>query len=235
MTVQATRSAARRAIEPDQPIFDPKAFRLDGEQAMIIATARRLGQTIFAGRAAAYDREAKFPIENYRDLHQAGLLGIAIPKKQGGLGADYQTYALAAAEIGRYCGATALTWNMHVCSTLWSGPLTDDLEMDAATRAEHERRRAIHYKRIVDDGAIYSQPFSEGGAAAAGGVAFGTEAKPVKGGWLVNGKKIFASLSGHADLLRRALHRGRGRRKGLSPQHALSCRACPGRWGIRGR
>ena len=57
----------------------------------------------------------------------------------------------------------------------------------------------MHYKRIVEDGAIYSQPFSEGGAAAAGGVAFGTEAKPVKGGWIVNGKKIFASLAGHAD------------------------------------
>src|SRR5271167_1532550 len=88
---------------------------------------------------------------------------------------------------------------MHVCSTLWSGPLADDLDMDAAMRAEHERRRAIHYKRIVDDGAIYSQPFSEGGAAAAGGVAFGTEAKPIDGGWRVSGKKIFASLSGHAD------------------------------------
>ena len=132
-------------------------------------------------------------------MHRTGLLGISIPKKHGGLGADYQTYALAAAEIGRYCGATALTWNMHVCSTLWSGPLADDLDMDRGMRAEHERRRAIHYKRIVEDGAIYSQPFSEGGAAAAGGVAFGTEARPVKGGWIVNGKKIFASLSGHAD------------------------------------
>src|SRR5258707_14832818 len=88
---------------------------------------------------------------------------------------------------------------MHVCSTLWSGRLADDLDMDSPTRAEHEHRRAVHYKRIVADGAVYSQPFSEGGAAAAGGVAFGTEAKPVKGGWIVNGKKIFASLSGHAD------------------------------------
>ena len=96
----------------------------------IIARARELGQTVFAGRAAAYDRDAKFPTENYQDLHRAGLLGISIPKKHGGLGADYQTYALAAAEIGRYCGATALTWNMHVCSTLWSGPLADDLDMD---------------------------------------------------------------------------------------------------------
>src|SRR5215207_9225766 len=68
-----------------------------------------------------------------------------------------------------------------------------------STRAAHERRRALHYRRIVADGAIYAQPFSEGGAAAAGGAAFETQARPVEGGWIVNGKKIFASLSGHAD------------------------------------
>src|ERR1700730_7618053 len=199
MTAPISKTANTTDVALDAPIFDPTAFRLSDEQASIIARARELGQTVFAGRAAAYDRDATFPTENYRDLHRAGLLGIAIPKKHGGLGVGYQTYALAAAEIGRYCGARALTWNMHVCSTLWSGPLAADLDMDAATRAEHERRRAIHYRRIIDDGAIYSQPFSGGGAAAAGGVAFGTEAKPVKGGWIVNGKKIFASLSGHAD------------------------------------
>src|SRR5215213_4001275 len=127
------------------------------------------------------------------------LLAICIPKGQGGLGAGYQTYCIAAAELGRYCGATALSWNMHVCSTLWSGPLADDLDMDAATRAVHERRRALHYRRIIADGAVYAQPFSEGGAAAAGGAAFETQARPAEGGWIVNGKKIFASLSGHAD------------------------------------
>src|SRR5271169_6359451 len=108
MTVQAGKNVtAVDSIALDAPIFDPSAFRLSDEQASIIARARELGQTVFAGRAAAYDREAKFPTENYRDLHRAGLLGIAIPKKHGGLGADYQTYSLSAAEIGRYCGATA--------------------------------------------------------------------------------------------------------------------------------
>src|ERR1700743_2009164 len=200
MTAPVNKTTATSGkVALDAPIFDPSAFRLSDEQAAIIARAREIGQTVFADRAAAYDREAKFPTENYKDLHRTGLLGISIPKKDGGLGAGYQTYALAAAEIGRYCGATALTWNMHVCSTLWSGALADDLDMDAEIRAEHERRRAVHYKRIIDDGAIYSQPFSEGGAAAAGGVAFGAEAKPVEGGWIVNGKKIFASLFGHAD------------------------------------
>jgi alkylation response protein AidB-like acyl-CoA dehydrogenase len=57
----------------------------------------------------------------------------------------------------------------------------------------------VHYRRILDDGAIYAQPFSEGGAAAAGAVAFGTTASRTDGGWRVNGQKIFASLAGSAD------------------------------------
>jgi alkylation response protein AidB-like acyl-CoA dehydrogenase len=132
-------------------------------------------------------------------MHGEGLLSLCIPKMNGGLGADFQTYCLAAAELGRYCGATTLSWNMHVCSTLWSGILADELEMTPADRAAHEKRRSVHYQRIVKDGAIYAQPFSEGGAAAAGAVPFGTEAKPVDGGFVINGKKIFASLSGSAD------------------------------------
>src|ERR1700753_689745 len=142
MTAPTGKIASGQALDP--PMFDPVAFRLNDEAASIISPARELGQGVFAGRAATYDREAKFPTENYRDLHKSGLLGIAIPKKHGGFGSDYQTYASAAPEIGRYCGATALTWNMHVCSTLWSGPRADDLDMDAATRADHEGRRAVH-------------------------------------------------------------------------------------------
>ncbi len=183
----------------DAPMFDPAAFRLRDDQAALIARVRALAAEKFAPRAAQYDRDASFPTENYRDLHAAGLLGLCVPRAHDGLGADYQTYSLAAAEIGRYCGATALTLNMHVCSTLWSGPLADDLDMDPQTRADHAQRRALHYRRIVQDGAIYAQPFSEGNAAASGAAAFSTTARPVDGGWRVSGRKVFASLSGHAD------------------------------------
>ena len=49
-------------------------------------------------------------------------------------------------------------------------------------------------------GALLLAAFLRRGAGgAAGAAAFGTEAKPVDGGFLVNGKKIFASLSGAAD------------------------------------
>jgi alkylation response protein AidB-like acyl-CoA dehydrogenase len=187
------------AHEADAAMFPADAFRLSDAAADLIAQARRFGRRVLAPRAAQHDRDATFPIENFRDMHGEGLLAICIPKASGGLGADFQTYSIAAAELGRYCGATALSWNMHVCSTLWSGALADDLPMTPQDRALHEKRRHLHYRRIIDDGAIYAQPFSEGGAAAAGVVAFGTEARPVEGGFVVNGKKIFASLSGAAD------------------------------------
>jgi alkylation response protein AidB-like acyl-CoA dehydrogenase len=183
----------------DAPIFAPDAFRLAPFQSELIDQARQFGHRVLAPRAARYDREASFPIENFRDMHAEGLLAICIPKTDGGLGVDFMTYCLAAAELGRYCGATALSWNMHVCSTLWSGALADDLPMASSDRAAHATRRRMHYQRIVERGAIYAQPFSEGGAAAAGVTAFGTEARPVEGGFRVSGKKIFASLSGAAD------------------------------------
>jgi len=166
-------------------------------QTELIALAESLGPA-FAKRADKYDRDASFPFENYADLTDAGLLGLCVPVKFGGMGADLRTYALVSATLGKYCGATALTFNMHACSTLWPGVLADDLDMTAEQKEEHERYRAVHFKRVVQGGAIYAQPFSEGSAAAAGRAPFGTLAAKVDGGWRINGRKIFASLAGAA-------------------------------------
>jgi hypothetical protein len=60
--MQASKSAtAIDEIDLDAPIFDPNGFRLNDEQAAIIATARGLGRSVFAGRAGTYDRDATFP------------------------------------------------------------------------------------------------------------------------------------------------------------------------------
>jgi alkylation response protein AidB-like acyl-CoA dehydrogenase len=169
------------------------------KQRSLLALAHRLGAEKFAPRAAQWDEEASFPFANYEDLREAGLLGLCVPESHGGLGADYATYMMVAAEIGRFCGTTALTYNMHICSTMWTGVLADGIPMTEAERAEHARRRELHFGRVVRDGAVYAQPFSEGSAAAAGRAPFGTTARKVDGGWVVNGRKIFASLSGAAD------------------------------------
>ena len=193
-----TPAAARDPMQNVMPIAGDD-YPYTDDQRRLLALAQTLGRDKFAPRAAELDRTAQFPFANYDDMRQAGLLGLCVPKAHGGQGADYATYALVSAEIGRWCGATALTFNMHVCTMLWSGLLSEDLDMTPEQRALHHQRQQVHFKRVVHDGAIYAQPFSEGGAAAAGAAAFGTTAQKVDGGWKVNGKKIFASLSDAAD------------------------------------
>jgi len=169
-------------------------------QRELVEAARRLGRDRFAPRAARYDETATFPFENYADLRDAGFLGLTIPERYGGLGADFETYCLVSAELGRWCGATALTFNMHCGTMLWTSQMTDDLSLPPADREAHETNRAAIYRKVIDDGAIFAQTFSEPmHAAAAGRAPFGTTARKVDGGWRIDGKKHFASLSGAAD------------------------------------
>ena len=141
--------AARDTLSgPDGPRLEDKAMHIAGstrhltaQQRELIDLAATLGRERFAPRAALHDAQASFPAQNYQDLRDAGLLALCVPREHGGLGADFATYMLVAAEIGRHCGATALTFNMHVCACLWAGPVADAIDMAPEQRADHGRHR----------------------------------------------------------------------------------------------
>lgn len=170
---------------------------LSPRRAAIVERVAALGPA-FRERAAAYDRDARFPSENWADLADAGLLGICIPEAAGGLGGDFVAYALAGEELGRHCLSTALTFNMHVATTLLTGQIADDMTLDASETAQLHANRSVLWAGIVERGEIHAQPFSEGTAAGAT-AGYATEAVPVEDGFAVSGRKIFASLSGAAD------------------------------------
>ncbi len=196
MSVPTVSSAASRYLPPH---IAGSVDGLSRTQRELVGRAAELGRSRLAQRAARHDREASFPFENFDDLRQAGLLGLCVPASHGGLDADFATYALVVAELGRHCAATALSFNMHASACMGAGFIADQLDMSAAERAEHVRHRALHFDRIVRQGRLYAQPFSEGGAAAAGKAPWSTMARKVDGGYRINGRKIFASLSGAAD------------------------------------
>ena len=171
--------------------------RMTVDRNELIHRVRALGP-VLTERAVRYDREASFPFENFADFRRVGLLALCVPEQYGGIGATYADYVRVSEEIGRYCGATALTFNMHNATMLWCGEVADALTMSADERATHERIRTEMFRGVVEDGRIHSQPFSEGLApGATAGVA--TRARPVENGWRVSGRKIFASLSGAAN------------------------------------
>jgi alkylation response protein AidB-like acyl-CoA dehydrogenase len=162
-----------------------------------LALVHELGPTL-RERAPSYDRETRFPFENFADLRETGLLALCVPERHGGMGAGFRDYMHVAATLARYCPMTALTYNMHTQTVLWTGVVADELDLDAAARERHEAIRARLYAQIVEDGAIQSQPLSEGIAkGATTGVT--TTAVPAAGGFRVSGRKIFASLAGAAS------------------------------------
>ena len=174
-------------------------------QRELIAGARNLAFDRFAPRADRHDREASFPFDDYADLRAEGFLGLCVPERYGGLGADYETYCLVAEQIAQGNASTALTFNMHCLVMLMMGPIADAMAMPPAARERHETLRAAKFREVVEDGVFYGQPHSEpvergttDTALAVGGRRFGTTARKVDGGYFVNGRKFFVSLADSA-------------------------------------
>ena len=167
--------------------------------------ARALARERFAPRAERHDRDASFPFDDYADLRAAGFLGLCVPERYGGLGADYETYCLVAEQLAQGNGSTSLTFNMHCLTMLMMGVLADDMPLPPAARERHEKLRAAKFREVIEAGAFYGQPHSEpveqgqtDTQLSMGGRRFGTTARKVDGGYVVSGRKFFVSLAGCA-------------------------------------
>lgn len=180
-------------------------LRPSPRQQELIVRARRLALERFAPRAAAHDRDAAFPFEDYADLRAQGFLGLCVPPRHGGLGADYETYCLVAEQLAQGNASTSLTFNMHCLTMLMMGELADAMPMADAARKRHDELRAVKFREVVEGGTFYGQPHSEpveqgqtDTRLSMGGRRFGTSARKVDGGYVVNGRKFFVSLAGSA-------------------------------------
>ncbi len=181
-------------------------MRPTARQQELIDLAAKLAREKFEPRAADLDRDARFPFEDYDDLREAGLLALCVPTAYGGLGGDLETYVLVVEQIAKGNASTALTFNMHCLTMLMMGEMADAYEMDEEQRERHEKHRALHFKEVVKDGVFFGQPHSEpveqgqtDTAFQVGGRRFGTQAKKVDGGYRINGRKFFVSLSDSAN------------------------------------
>jgi alkylation response protein AidB-like acyl-CoA dehydrogenase len=172
--------------------------RVRPEVLAVLDRINELGRERFAPRARAIDDEASFPVENYKDLAAEGFLTLTVPTEFGGHGFSLGEYAMVGAEIGKYCGATALTFNMHNSSMMWSRFMYELPNLTDEDRAAFAPLRERQFRRAVKEQGIYSQPISEAGQNWTSKPAQ-TACRKVDGGWMINGFKKFASLAGYCD------------------------------------
>jgi alkylation response protein AidB-like acyl-CoA dehydrogenase len=171
--------------------------RIRPEVLAVLDKINEMGPT-FAERSVAIDTEASFPVQNYKDLAALGFLTLTVPTEYGGHGFSLGEYAMVGAEIGKYCGATALTFNMHNSSMMWCRFMYELQHLTDEDRAAFAPLRERQFRRAVAEQGIYSQPISEAGQNWTSKPAQ-TQCRRVDGGWVINGFKKFASLAGYCD------------------------------------
>ncbi|HWX50671.1 MAG TPA: acyl-CoA dehydrogenase family protein [Roseomonas sp.] len=137
----------------------------------------------FAATAARHDREASFPHQNFRALHEAGLLGLTVPREHGGGGAGLAQSAAVVGTIAEGCPATALVLAMQFIQhrmigrdPAWAG-LRAGLGEGAVRRGE-----------LVN--ALRVEP--ELGTPARGGLP-ATRLRRHGEGWVLSGRKIYST------------------------------------------
>src|SRR5438445_4257568 len=96
-------------------------LELSDEQRMIQGLAREFAEQEVRPIAAECDREARFPHATVKRMAELGLLGIPVPEKWGGAGADIVAYVLALEEVAAACASHAVI--MSVNTSLVCDPL----------------------------------------------------------------------------------------------------------------
>jgi alkylation response protein AidB-like acyl-CoA dehydrogenase len=147
---------------------------------------RRAGELAarFGERAHVNDPTSTFPYENYRDMHEAGYLRLALPTAYGGEGADVFDMVLAQEILGRGDASTALVVGMML-SLL--GRVID-------ARAWPDAVLADICGTLAREGGTINNCVTEAelGSISRGGLPAMTGAR-VDGGWRVTGRKIFVT------------------------------------------
>ena len=150
----------------------------------------------FATRAEQHDREQSFPFENIEALKREGVMSAGLPEEFGGLGLE-STQDLVAGmnRLGRGDGSTAIAANMHIGTPWYVGRLWRDAQ--AAGDAEREAQTAGILQSLADS--VVCVAATEAGTSVGWPLTEATRAE--EEGWLLNGKKIFGTLTPAADLL----------------------------------
>lgn len=148
--------------------------------------ARSIAHTVAAPRAAEVDENGTWPAHSMKALADAGLLGLHVPQRLGGLGQGLMGLIAVTEQLGQACSSSSMCFGMHSVGTAViaakSTPHHENKYLAAIGRGEH----------------VTTIGLSETGS----GVHFylpDTEVHRENGGYRVTGTKQWVTNSAHAN------------------------------------
>ena len=161
-------------LTPDQKAYQQTIAAFAGERVAPIA--------------ATIDEEGTFPRALIKEAATLGLLGVTIPRASGGAGRDYVSYALALEALGRASAVVSVI--VSVNNSLVVEPIA---EFGAPAR----RRSPAAAARVGRGGGAFALSEPSAGSDAANQQ---TTARPLDGGYVLNGRKVWVANAEAADV-----------------------------------
>jgi alkylation response protein AidB-like acyl-CoA dehydrogenase len=159
-------------------VLDPITTDPTDLERELVAEAAACGP-VLAANAERHDRDGTWVADSFEHVKDRGLLAIAVPVELGGRGATLRQVSMVQRELARHCASTALASAMHQhVTTFTAWRYRRGLPGAEAT-----------LRRVGGEGIVL---VSTGGADWTS--PHGTAVK-VDGGYVVNGRKVFASQS----------------------------------------
>ncbi|MCF7619765.1 acyl-CoA/acyl-ACP dehydrogenase [Bacillus sonorensis] len=139
----------------------------------------------FAKTAAYYDEHALFPKEHIQQLRDSGYTALTVAERYGGEGISLYDMLLFQERLAKGDGPTALSigWHLSVMGELAEGNSWDP---DVFSMVSKESLKGALVNRAASE--------AQTGSPTRGGRP-GTNAVREGGGWIVNGRKIFTTMS----------------------------------------
>lgn len=112
----------------------------------VLERTRQVTHDVVVPDAPSVDSEARWPEKGMRALQQAGMGGLVVPERYGGLGHGLLGLAQVCELIGRECASTALCFGMHcVGAAVIAAKATDQQQhyLDGISVGEHVTSLAL--------------------------------------------------------------------------------------------
>ena len=139
--------------------------------------------------AAHTDKTNEFPNSMWKKFGSAGLLGITADESCGGMGMGYQAHAIVMEEISRASGSIGLSYAAH------SQLCVNQFQLNGT-----KEQKAKYLPGLISGDKIGALAMSESGAGS-DVVSMKTTAKEHKGGYLLNGTKMWITNGPDADYI----------------------------------
>jgi len=148
--------------------------------------ATDVARDVAAPLAEEVDADARWPVEALRALQEAGLGGLVVPERDGGLGHGLGALAQVCEVLAGACASTAMCFGMHGVGSA----------VIAAKATDAQRQRYL--EPIVAGQHLTTLTLSEPGTGAHFWMPR-TGLRRDRDGWVVSGSKTFVTNGGHAD------------------------------------